>query len=876
MTTLDGIERTLTADDLLICDANDAPIGIGGIMGGLDSEITDDDHDDRAGDRLVRAGRRSPRPPAASACAARRRLRFERGVDPYGIAAAIARFVELLRDDLSRPRRARRDASMRSRESLPPRRSVARARRPRSTLCSARRSSTERDRRADRADRLRVGEQADGVSTVALPSWRPDCTAEVDVIEEVARHYGYAKIGKTVPKSTMHGRLSPVRSAAAASCARCCSGSGSTRRCPTRSSPTTIWSRAGLAGPTRADRQPARGRGERAAHLAAPRPAEGVAFNESHRRPGVAPVRDRPRLPAGRRRAARRVRGAGGRARRSRRHGGDGTCGARSPRRWASAHGSTSRPSRPGCIRHGRRRCRSGATRRRGRRGAPRRARRLRRRRAGRRARARPHACCSPNEPKVRRRGSRPAASRRATSTSRSSLADSVPAEKVEKAIRQAAGSLLVDVALFDVYRGAGVADGSRSLAYRLRLQAPDRTLTDTELTDVAQQGRHDRRSAGQASLRLRTGTGAHDLRHVVPPRSPPPRSPGAVRGGMTSRPGARPVRARRRVAARQRVRTAPCSSSSRCGRCTPIWSCWAAGLVVRAGDSGRGAHRQTAEQVGATSVHVSEDFGPYGRRRDETVARCAGKHPAGAHRFALRGLAGPGHDDQRRAVPGLLRRSTERGSVAIRWRLAASSSRRRVELVGAEQHQGLAAVEVGGDERADAARRRGARGPTCTPATAARPDRRARPAPGWRRTAADPTPTRAGDERLEHPGQPAGVAFDVGHEAAQRLRRPTTAGRRRSRRDRRPTMHPGWRRRDAVWGEVRRTSPRRTGRPRPAAERCWRGRRSSRSRSRAARGPWAPCAGDSGAKYETALTCSSRCQVLRTHGSATVLIDPV
>jgi phenylalanyl-tRNA synthetase beta chain len=62
---------------------------------------------------------------------------------------------------------------------------------------------------------------------------------------------------------------------------------------------------------------------------------------------------------------------------------------------------------------------------------------------------------------------------------------ESVTAEKVDKAIKQAAGALLVDLALFDVYRGAGVPSGSRSLAYRLRLQALDRTLSDTELTDV-------------------------------------------------------------------------------------------------------------------------------------------------------------------------------------------------------------------------------------------------------------------------------------------------------------------------------------------------------------------------------------------------------
>ena len=64
-------------------------------------------------------------------------------------------------------------------------------------------------------------------------------------------------------------------------------------------------------------------------------------------------------------------------------------------------------------------------------------------------------------------------------------LPDDVPAEKLDKAIRQGAGALLVDLDLFDVYRGAGVGAGRRSLAYRLRLQAPDRNLTDADVADV-------------------------------------------------------------------------------------------------------------------------------------------------------------------------------------------------------------------------------------------------------------------------------------------------------------------------------------------------------------------------------------------------------
>jgi phenylalanyl-tRNA synthetase beta chain len=57
-----------------------------------------------------------------------------------------------------------------------------------------------------------------------------------------------------------------------------------------------------------------------------------------------------------------------------------------------------------------------------------------------------------------------------------------VPASKVESALRQAAGELCESIDLFDVYRGAGVGRGKRSLAYRLRFCALDHTLTDSEV----------------------------------------------------------------------------------------------------------------------------------------------------------------------------------------------------------------------------------------------------------------------------------------------------------------------------------------------------------------------------------------------------------
>ncbi len=66
-------------------------------------------------------------------------------------------------------------------------------------------------------------------------------------------------------------------------------------------------------------------------------------------------------------------------------------------------------------------------------------------------------------------------------------LTDDVAASQVEASLRKGGGDLLVGLELFDVYRGQGVDEGSRSLAYRLRFQAKDRTLTDDEVGQARQ-----------------------------------------------------------------------------------------------------------------------------------------------------------------------------------------------------------------------------------------------------------------------------------------------------------------------------------------------------------------------------------------------------
>jgi phenylalanyl-tRNA synthetase beta chain len=62
-----------------------------------------------------------------------------------------------------------------------------------------------------------------------------------------------------------------------------------------------------------------------------------------------------------------------------------------------------------------------------------------------------------------------------------------VVAGDVLEAIRKTAGPALQSVAVFDRYEGRGVPAGKVSLAFRLELQRPDKTLTDTEVSRIVE-----------------------------------------------------------------------------------------------------------------------------------------------------------------------------------------------------------------------------------------------------------------------------------------------------------------------------------------------------------------------------------------------------
>jgi phenylalanyl-tRNA synthetase beta chain len=64
---------------------------------------------------------------------------------------------------------------------------------------------------------------------------------------------------------------------------------------------------------------------------------------------------------------------------------------------------------------------------------------------------------------------------------------ETISSEQVEQVIREAAGDLLEDLILFDVYRGEQIGAGQKSLAFSLTYQAADRTLTDEEVGKIRQ-----------------------------------------------------------------------------------------------------------------------------------------------------------------------------------------------------------------------------------------------------------------------------------------------------------------------------------------------------------------------------------------------------
>ncbi|NKY11172.1 phenylalanine--tRNA ligase subunit beta [Cellulomonas hominis] len=201
LTTLDGVERTLDPEDLLITDGPDAGrvLGLAGVMGGADTEVSA-----ATTDLLIEAAHFDPVTVARTA--RRHKLpseaakRFERGVDPRLPRVAVARVVELLVEHGGgAPDAVLTDVD---RTTPPPHLDLP-------VALPARLIGLDLDAAAV-AGYLRaigctvgevVGAGADAVLPVTVPTWRPDLTVPVDLVEEVARLHGYDAIPSVVPRS---------------------------------------------------------------------------------------------------------------------------------------------------------------------------------------------------------------------------------------------------------------------------------------------------------------------------------------------------------------------------------------------------------------------------------------------------------------------------------------------------------------------------------------------------------------------------------------------------------------------------------------------------------------------------------------------------
>ncbi|MFF5983517.1 phenylalanine--tRNA ligase subunit beta [Streptomyces olindensis] len=197
LTTLDGVERTLDAEDLVITDDR-GPIGLAGVMGGANTEIADHDNVENAtADVVIEAAHfdatsiaRTARRHKLSSEASRR---FERGVDPQAAAAAAQRTVDLL------VLLAGGTAEAGVTEVLAP---TA----PRTITIPADHPDKVagvaygRETVVRRLQEIGCDVYGQDELIVTVPSWRPDLTDPNDLAEEVIRLEGYENLPSTLPK----------------------------------------------------------------------------------------------------------------------------------------------------------------------------------------------------------------------------------------------------------------------------------------------------------------------------------------------------------------------------------------------------------------------------------------------------------------------------------------------------------------------------------------------------------------------------------------------------------------------------------------------------------------------------------------------------
>ena len=205
-TTLDGIERDLVHDDLLICDGQVA-LALAGVMGGMDSEVTDStcsillESANFAPISIRRTAKRLALHSEAS-------HRFERGVDPQATVAALNRAVYLL-GEIAGGSAMAGVADLYPHKIRAPVISLRPARIEK--LLGVTISVKEAEKLLSALGMKTARKVKSGSVKVTPPTSRPDISREADLIEEIARLHGYDRIPTMLPRLRSSGGMNDRR-----------------------------------------------------------------------------------------------------------------------------------------------------------------------------------------------------------------------------------------------------------------------------------------------------------------------------------------------------------------------------------------------------------------------------------------------------------------------------------------------------------------------------------------------------------------------------------------------------------------------------------------------------------------------------------------
>ncbi len=192
LVTLDGVERALTPEMTMIADATQS-IAVAGVMGGRASEVTD-----ATTDVLLEVAyfdpQRTRRTRRALGLSTDASYRFERGIDPAIGQTALQVAVSLLVAVAG----GRLDGAMIAVGTAPTVRPIVWLRSARvAAVLGAAVDDADIERYLEHVGFVLEG-KGEGVWTVESPSWRYDVSHEVDLIEEVARLHGFDALPDTI------------------------------------------------------------------------------------------------------------------------------------------------------------------------------------------------------------------------------------------------------------------------------------------------------------------------------------------------------------------------------------------------------------------------------------------------------------------------------------------------------------------------------------------------------------------------------------------------------------------------------------------------------------------------------------------------------